>query len=387
MYKLTKVKKLLSNWNGDGKWTCGVNTSSKLVIFTFLWCNAILVNSAYASELTVRIEGKDTYQLVTQSARVYVTLAGEIDNDAPARVEAALKKVEASGGVADVYLTSPGGSLFAGMAIGRLLRKYGAFTHVGSVSLAPDNKYPKFVNATFTDGVCFSSCTLAFLGGTYRFASVGSEFGVHRFYSNSTPTSIDTDTAQIVSAAVSSFIREMNVSPDMFDLMVQKGRDSIKILSPDEQRRLNIINDGQKQSQWSIEALKGGQYLKGVQDSMYGEGKAVFSCMNRRLILQSFYESGNERALAIVNGKWFHSLLLDDTTVALPAPIKTSASGSEIYSLFELTKAQSLRIAKSKSFGHAMQVSRDAPSFVGYRIEIKPADVTKVEAFISNCYL
>ena len=103
-----------------------------------------------------------------------------------------------------------------------------------------------------------------------------------------------------LSAAVGTYIREMDVDPGLFDLMVQKGKDSIKILSDTELRRLNIVNNGRKKSQRLIEAYKGGQYLRGVQESVYGQGEAAFYCSgNGKMIFQSFYEVDVEKATSI----------------------------------------------------------------------------------------
>jgi len=95
-------------------------------------------------------------------------------------------------------------------------------------------------------GYCYSACTLAFLGGVYRYMPQGSEYGVHRFSSRSGPTESDLDTTRVVSAAVTAYIRDMDVDPALFDLMVQKGKDRIRILSDAELVRLDVVNTGRK---------------------------------------------------------------------------------------------------------------------------------------------
>lgn len=61
----------------------------------------------------------------------FLFLDGTIDTDAPRRFEEYLK----ANGIPDrshVYLNSPGGSLVAGIKIGRLIRKHGLSTNIGT---------------------------------------------------------------------------------------------------------------------------------------------------------------------------------------------------------------------------------------------------------------
>src|ERR1700694_4156912 len=71
-----------------------------------------------------------------------------------------------------LYLDSPGGNLFEGMKLGRVIRKHSLFTTVGKI-----NPKPK---GDVLPAHCLSACTLAFLGGEFRFWKDGSIFGVHR---------------------------------------------------------------------------------------------------------------------------------------------------------------------------------------------------------------
>ncbi|WP_249931288.1 hypothetical protein [Ramlibacter sp. 2FC] len=313
----------------------------------------------------------------------YVVLDGEIDADDPARVAAALSKTGADG--ADVYINSPGGNLLAGMDIGRIIREAGANTHIGGLMQVPSISIPSMPRWKSVPGVCYSACALAFLGGVYRYASSDSEYGVHRFSRRSGSNQNDLDAAQIMSAAIGTFIRDMEVDPGLFDLMVQEGKDKIRILSKVELTGLNVVNNGRKKPVWSIEVMEGAQYLRGVQDTVYGQGKAIFLCYANRILFQSHYQAGAEMASSIASGGWFHSLLADGKTLPLPEPARISATGNEIYTVFSLTSEQSLAIASSSSVGHAMQRARDAPVFVGYKIDIPDSSSGKVHTFIRNC--
>lgn len=339
---------------------------------------------AHAETLSVRAEHPDGIKVLNMNTSWNIVLEGEIDIDAPARVAEALKKAGSDG--ADVYISSPGGNLLAGIQIGRLIRKAGANTHIGT--LIPDPSQiiiGKLVGVKYMPGYCLSACTFAFIGGVYRYSLEGSEFGVHRFSSSSRSTSVDLDTAQIISSEVVAYIREMDVDTGLFDLMVQEGKDGINVLSNSDMMRLNVVNNGRKKPKWSIEVIEGAQYLRGVQESIYGQGKALLTCDKGHMIFSSFYQIGSEKAKSIASGGWYHSLLADGKTIALPDPAIAIANGSEIYTVFPLTKAQAITIATSPSIGHAIQAGRDAPMYFGYTIDIPASESQKVSTFIRNC--
>ncbi len=340
--------------------------------------------AVFASSMSVRAEPPVFVKLLNQNTAWNIFLEGEIDSGAPARVAEALKKAGSDG--ADVYINSPGGNLLAGIQIGQLIRKAGANTRIGSIEPDPSEIITGKLGIKYLPGYCMSACSLAFLGGVYRYANEGSKYGVHRFSSGALPETNDLDVAQVISAAVSAYIREMGVDTALFELMVQKGKDDIRILSATELTQLNVVNNGRQKAEWSIEATNGGQYLRGVQDSVYGKSKAVLPCYDGRMYYYSFYQTGPEKAASIAAGEWVHSLFVNDAVIPLPNPIQANADGDEVAVLFSLTREQAMAIASSSSMGHAMQWARDAPTFVGYRIDIPPLASQKVSTFIRNCF-
>lgn len=346
---------------------------------------ALVVSStAYCDTMSVRVERPDWFKLLNQNSAWNVVLSGEIDPGAPARLAQALKQIGNDG--ADVYLDSPGGNLLAGMQIGRILRRVGAATYVGNLVVDNDHRFSGKPGVKPVPGGCYSACSLAFLGGVYRYAIDGSQYGVHRFSSPYGATDNDLDAAQVISAAIENYIRDMGVDPGLFDLMATQGKDGIRILTKTELTSFNVVNNGRSRPEWTIEAIEGGQYLRGIQDTVYGQGKAVFFCVKSRILMQSFYQIGAEKAQSVAAGGWFHSLLLGQKTVPLSNPVQAKASGSEIFTMFPLTTAQATAVASStQSIGHAMQVARDAPTYVGYQIDVPASATLKIRAFIHNC--
>jgi hypothetical protein len=121
-------------------------------------------------------------------------------------------------------------------------------------------------------------------------------------------------------AVMAAYIREMGVDGRLLDVMVSRGKDDLYVLSEDEQRELRVANNGRDSAEWSLQLNQGVYYLRGVQDTIYGLGKFILACSDKRLKLFSIYEAGPVRSKSIVKDEWFHSLLIDGGDVALGTP-------------------------------------------------------------------
>jgi hypothetical protein len=330
-----------------------------------------------AAAMTVHLNQAERSGAGGPDATWIMSLAGEIDAAAPARVKAALAHSGSAG--VEVYLDSTGGDLLAGMEIGQLLRQAGANTHVGRYTAARNGQ------ATGAGpGVCYSACSLAFLGGVYRYVGAGSQYGVHRVSRSSGPAAGDLDTGQIVTAGIARYIRGMGVGQGLLDLLVQQGEHGIYLLSEAEMRALNVVNNGRQPADWSVEITDGGEFLRGMQDTEYGRGKIAFLCDQNKILMFTFDRVG-DKAASLATGSWVHSLLLDSGAVALPDPDSMVAGKGELQTFFTLTAEQAGRIAASRSVGHAMQAARDAPAAIGFKVDIPGNAAQKVRAFINHC--
>jgi hypothetical protein len=263
-----------------------------------------------------------------------------------------------------LYLNSDGGNLVEGMKLGRMIRKNDLFTYVGQEGSKEFETLP---------GGCYSSCALAFLGGTYRFYHRGSEYGVHRFYS-SIPSGIDSDEAQIISAAIVGYIREMRVDPSLFTFMTQAGADEIKLLTQADQVRLGVANNGIGPTNWTMESHEGVIYLKGARETWRGMNKFLILCAGKSgLILQIFY-SAERRGDVIL--KYFHVHRLTLNGGLIPSdviPIQNLLYGQAtlndadvIGAAYKLTPQLINRISHAKSVGVQMQPSDTSPIFMGF---------------------
>ena len=92
--------------------------------------------------------------------------------------------------------------------------------------------------------LCASACTLAFLGGRFRFIDEKSIYAVHRFYfpENTADTG---DVAQILSSAIVQFMRDMGVDPKLFTLSTGAGKSEVVIPTRQQLIDFNVVNNGE----------------------------------------------------------------------------------------------------------------------------------------------
>ena len=327
---------------------------------------------AHADPLLIRVEPPDADKRAVSNTHWSVFLEGDIDPGAAERVRQELTPIGDDG--ADVYLDSPGGSLLDGVRIGDLLRTMGATTIIGKREAR---------SSTIAPGKCFSACSMAFIGGLYRYIPDGSLFGVHRAYS-SIHSDQDFDAGQILAAQILNYIRDMGVNSRLFARMASVGRDGIYIPDSAELHALHIVNDGKQPAEWSSDFSAQGPSLMGSQQTADGTGKVIFDCEKGVVVLHSIYLAGNNAA-AISSGQWIHSLLVDDTALPLDAPKSIDDANGYLNASFALAADQTRRIVGASSVGHSMQGGRSDPATLGYRIGIDANAAKKVRGFMESC--
>lgn len=264
-----------------------------------------------------------------------------------------------------LYLNSPGGSLSQGLKLGRLIRETQLFTHVGRSGEKPYDIRP---------GECYSACALAFLGGPYRFYENGSEYGVHRFYASPEAGALNSDQAQIVSAAIIEYIRAMGVNPALFNFMTEAGADEIKLLSEAEQLQLNVVNNGEEPAVWTLESLKGVLYLKGSRPTWRGMNKFLIICVPRSgPVLQIHYNAEN-RGKEILSFR-VHLLVIDgeypdpqifSVNQLLDGKVSLNSASDVISADYRLTPELLQKISRARSVGIAMKPSENSRIFMGF---------------------
>jgi len=285
---------------------------------------------------------------------IYAT--GTIDNGAPDRLQGLIKKYSIPAG-STVEISSPGGSLMAGIKLGQVFRVSGFDTEVGQSD--PTDK-----TAT-RPGQCFSACTLAFLGGRWRFVRSGSVYGVHRFcFAKSTGQ--DSDIAQMISATVIQYIRDMDVDPELFSEMTVAGRDNITMIPEKELIRLNVVNNGQSPTVWSVESVNGAIYLKGQRDTAFGANKFILACSTKGALLTVVLNPVANGPLPPTGAV---SLVADDKEY----PIENLLDGTpvlhngSVFVTFVLPRDMVHVVEAAHEVGVTFQFARDAPVYWGFR--------------------
>jgi hypothetical protein len=155
------------------------------------------------------------------------------------------RAVERAGRIDEVWFSSPGGNVMAGLEIGRYLRRSGLATRVPS------------------GASCASACTYAFIGGVFRAVDPTAKVGVH----NSTVSGNDELLALVtrmirekgaagayiiinlvekmaatIAAEQARYLMEMTVSSELMTPITGTYSVDMHWLTPAELRRYNVVN-------------------------------------------------------------------------------------------------------------------------------------------------
>ncbi len=283
-----------------------------------------------------------------------------------------------------VHLNSPGGNLFEGMRLGRLIRKFGFSTYVGRWEGKALTKAAWMQHKNKVPGECYSACVFAFVGGYFRYLTDASTIGVHRF-SKTTASSSDLALAQVISGQITSYLSEMGVDVALFELMSQVSSDGIRIISETAAKRYRVVNNGYQPSSWSIEVLKEGIYLRGVQTAWYGTGKANFICGSQgRIAFMPMYQAG-DRAESISKAAVKHSFRVDEMFLPLETtepPVLDLGKGY-VGTIVGLPEEYISLLLKAKTVGYAVHPLNPG-IFWGFTVDIDNAG-EKINNFINNC--
>jgi ATP-dependent protease ClpP protease subunit len=316
--------------------------------------------------MTVTVVPRSTSGVFANATLVY--LDGPIDADAPDRLAKALDDVT---GQATIWLNSPGGNLYAGMQLGRVIRKHGASTHI--------------INSrTLLPGECYSACSLAFLGGIYRFADHGARYGVHRASIPDRPPTGTRDLAHDLSDAIESFIREMGVDARLFDLWVKAGPDEMYVLSRSEALNLGVVNDGRMPAEWSIAASPAGPRLQGRQTTIDGTGTVSFSCDAGKTILGATWEAAGKADASEARG-WSHWLTIDSYQ-EVPLKAQEAASQDGTMRATFIVPTDFVRRARSaRQIGLRLKPPGGRSPAIGYRVDVDDRSAAVVRSFLGDC--
>ncbi|MCA0345433.1 MAG: hypothetical protein LCH99_37810 [Proteobacteria bacterium] len=155
-----------------------------------------------------------------------------------------------------LLIHSPGGSVNSSISFGRILRKLNTVVVVAramDVREMPRRARGKrergyAPNLRFMSGTCASACVYALAGGAKRVVPPESRIAVHRMAGNIgqyDPATREYERRQVYAGeaelnALSAYIEEMGVNPDLVDIAESIPHENARVLSPREIRQLNL---------------------------------------------------------------------------------------------------------------------------------------------------
>jgi lambda repressor-like predicted transcriptional regulator len=239
-----------------------------------------------ANQLNIQVNDDRMTLSMARVPQIY--LYGPIDPDAPQRFEALVKSGRIKPG-SDVYLNSPGGSVSAGIALGRLIRQGAMVTHLG---------VPRLPHQTTTfnrSAMCDGACAYAYLGGLYRWAVSGSDrIGFPTYHEQQTP------------ADVVAYLKDMDI--DLAALTAPAGatpstgpaQDPTLWPNGEEMIAKGLANNGRQNLIATYKYQQGTPYLELKQQDRNGEHKISFLCKPHGAELTTYDTIGAVRARGIV---------------------------------------------------------------------------------------
>jgi hypothetical protein len=306
-----------------------------------------------------------------------IYLDGEFKSGDGNRFEQFLKKNNVPE-YSTVVINSPGGSLLEGIKLGKIIREYNLNTDIGIKKIGENG------SRGYENGICFSACGLAFLGGKFRYMRTGARYGVHRFYASSTSPK-DLEIAQIISAAIVTYVKEMGVDSDLFNIMTSAGPSEMAELKIDKLTSLRIVNNGFEKEKWTIESTNGMLYLKGERDTAFGINKFIFACGSDigSLMHIIFDPQGRQNEIMSMQS---HSLVIDGKNHKIKFAERRIQNGW-FNGSYKLDINFIRMISRSKTVGLILRHSDDSSIFFGFDSMSFVDGKAKYLGLLKNCGL
>jgi len=295
--------------------------------------------------MTFTLQHSNSAVALGEGSRDYIYAEGRIYADTPTKFEQFLKDHPPTSPNVIVVLNSPGGSVEGGLALGRAIRAHKFWTQVGSAlplaaSVSPSipAKSLPYLHRPLTPpftGSCVSACTIVYLGGVYRFMDYGSEYGVHRFFSEGQPGPNTEAETQEVEGLIVQYVAEMGADPRWVTEMSKGGKTFAEVihLTMNQMIQLKVVTP-RWQTNWAFNTTDGGvYYLASNTWDPWGEHEIDFACYRPSgaapMLTATFHVNPGNRGVAddLVKAVQKYYLLMDtDDPIELQASLLTKAA-------------------------------------------------------------
>ena len=223
---------------------------------------------------------------------------------------------------------------------------------------------------------------MTFIGGRFRYLTARSRFGVHRFYFTRQNDNAS-DAAQIMSALVVAYIKDMEVDTALFTLSTNAGRDEMFEPTREVMGRIKIINNGYTEPKWTIEGANGLIYLKGERDTVHGINKFIVYCQpNSSPMLHVIFDpqGRNEEVM----GAAAHSVVFDDKDAPI-RPAQRQIVNDWFNASYVLSRGQVAQLMRSSSVGLIVRHSYESPTFLGFNHFPINTQEQRTKSYLSAC--
>lgn len=212
---------------------------------------------ARAADMTFATVPYTTDQVCTDDCPRLMQASGQITRATPqAFVDFARREIQKPGLINVLLVHSPGGSVNASIALGRVLRKLGTVVVVARamdarempdrVAGAQQKGLPPSMR--FVSGTCASACVYALAGGARRVVPPESRIAVHRMAGNIgqiDPATREYRDERVYAGegeltALTEYVAQMGVSPELVDLAESVPHEEARVLTDKEIRRFKL---------------------------------------------------------------------------------------------------------------------------------------------------
>lgn len=204
-----------------------------------------------------------------------VEMTGEILPGDTRKLEAALGQY-APGQFREILflMDSPGGEVFEGLEIGRIIA---ARPEITSVQVGTKER---------PDAICASACVYTYLGADYRNLAERGRLGVHRF--SAPGMELDgheaLSDAQEISGLILSYITDMRADPQLFRAMTDTAAEDIHWLRREDLEEWRVVNGNVYDELAEYVNIEGKVRLMLQQISRFGDSRMLLTCPDNRVL-------------------------------------------------------------------------------------------------------